>query len=341
MVVSVHRYGIEDFNRLIFEGFDYELDPEVRTIIQTLSDQVGAPEYIRTPQFPKSNKRYDPMNTLKGGPGQSGRNRYGEGGSSNEDWNSFRQFQATKIVKKEGVAKTIDTIRKHLNKISDKNYENQRANIFSELRALVDADADASVDKTEKEKDINGEFDNVVGAVFTIASGNMFYSKLYAQLYQEMMVEFPVMKTNFKNNLSRFREIFNSIEYCNPDKDYDKFCAINKDNEKRRATALFYVNLMMLDVVSSDEITSIIKELCDYQMSKVREDENKYIVDELSEVVAIMVLNSLPKLKGQTMWDEIIEYVEKIASSKVADYPSITSKSIFKYMDITDEIKRK
>jgi len=339
MVVSVHRYGIEDFNRLIFEGFDYELDPEVRTIIQTLSDQVGAPEYIRTPQFPKSNKRYDPINNASKGPGQSGRNRYGEGGSSNEDWNSFRQFQATKIVKKEGVEKTIDTIRKHLNKISDKNYENQRANIFSELRALVDADA--SVDDTENEKDINGEFDNVIGAVFTIASGNMFYSQLYAQLYQEMMAEFPVMKTNFKNNLSRFREIFNEIEYCNPDKDYDKFCAINKDNEKRRATALFYVNLMKLDVVSSDEITSIIKELCDYQMSKVRQDGNKHIVDELSEVVAIMVLNSLPKFKGQTTWDEIIEYVEKIASSKAADYPSITSKSIFKYMDIIDEVRRK
>ena len=343
MSLHVQRYGIEDFNRLMYEGFDYELDTNVREIIQALSDQVGAPEYIRTPQFPKTNKRYDPLNAASKGVSGSGRRaRYGQGNStSDDDWNSFRQFQPTKLVKKEGVEKTIDTIRKYLNKISDKNYTNQRDNIFQDLKELQGNDCDDVSDNVSD--NVHDEFDKVVGAIFSIASGNMFYSKLYAQLYKEMMEEFPSMNTMFKNNLVKFRDIFKTIEYCDSEKDYDKFCAVNKENEKRRATGMFYVNLMKLDVVSREEIVTIIKEIHEYQMSKIVEEGNKHVVDELSEVISIMMMNAISYFTGEqasSEWNSIVTSMEKVAAMKVAHHPSITSKSIFKHMDIVDEIKK-
>ena len=374
MVVRVQRYDLDTINRLMYEGFDYELDADVIDTVQMLSDQVGAPEYVRTPQFPKNNRHYEPTSNASKGGGR--RNRYLNGGgggngngngngnsgeTSDANWNSLRQFQSTKIVKREGVDGTIDTIRKHLNKISEKNYSNQRDNIFQELRQIVEKSIgegaedkeESAEDKQEsvedKQESAEDKFDKVGCAIFSIASGNKFYSEMYAQLYKELMDEFPIMKTIFNNNLVKFRGIFNTIEYCDSEKDYDKFCAINKDNEKRRATAMFYVNLMKLDIISAGEITCIISDLLAYQMSKMVEADNKHIVDELSEVIFIMVMKTIPcfqengKCKdadATVEWNAIVDFVRNTAAMKVSDYPSITSKSIFKYMDIVDGITR-
>lgn len=345
MSIHVQRYGIEDFNRLIHEGFDYELDANVREIIQTLSDQVGAPEYIRTPQFPKTN---NPTGNVSRVEGPVRRNKYGQGGTTEEEWKTLRNFQATKLVRKEGLEKTIDTIRKYLNKISEKNYTNQRDYIFNELKEVVNNNEvldtnDHALDKSNVNEQVSNEFDKVAGAIFSIASGNMFYSKLYARLYQEMMEEFPMMNKMFKDNLIKFRDIFHTIEYCDSAKDYDKFCAINKENEKRRAIALFYVNLMKLGVVSREEIIIMIKEVHEYQMAKIVEEGNKHIVDELSEVISIMTMNAVPDFTGvhiHVEWENIVKCIENVASMKVSEHPSITSKSIFKHMDIMDEIKK-
>ena len=106
---------------------------------------------------------------------------------------------------------------------------------------------------------------------------------------------------------------------------------------------MFYVNLMKLGVVPRDEIASITKELQNYQMSKISEPENKHIVDELSEVIYIMVVNSVSCFQnesGMNEWNSIIERVTSYSQMKVADHPSITSKSIFKNMDILDELNK-
>jgi|TARA_B110000261_G_scaffold77297_1_gene89217 hypothetical protein len=351
MVARVQRYDLDTINRLMYEGFDYQLDSDVIETIQMLSDQVGSPEYIRTPQFPKNNRHYEPTSNAAKGLGR--RNRYlnnggnGDGGTSDADWNRLRQFQSTKIVKREGVDGTIDIIRKHLNKICEKNYTNQRDNIFQELHKIVEK---GNINGNEEEvagneEEVAGKLDKVGCAIFSIASGNKFYSEMYARLYKELMEEFPVMKTIFNNNLVKFRGIFNTIEFCNSEKDYDKFCAINKDNERRRATAMFYVNLMNMGIISVDEITTIISELLAYQMSKIIEADNKHIVDELSEVIFIMIVNTAPFFQRNDViatveWVEIIDFVRNTAAVKVSDYPSITPKSIFKYMDIVDDITR-
>ena len=46
-------YKKMDFERIQYEGFSYSLSPEVLKIIQGIADQVGSPEYVKTPQFEK------------------------------------------------------------------------------------------------------------------------------------------------------------------------------------------------------------------------------------------------------------------------------------------------
>ena len=50
---STQIYKKTDFERIQYEGFSYTLSPEVLKIIQGIADQVGSPEYVKTPQFEK------------------------------------------------------------------------------------------------------------------------------------------------------------------------------------------------------------------------------------------------------------------------------------------------
>ena len=62
------------------------------------------------------------------------------------------------------------------------------------------------------------------------------------------------MNTIFEANLSKFLELFQKIEYVDSSKDYNRFCEINKDNEKRKALSAFFVNLTHNGIISQDKL---------------------------------------------------------------------------------------
>lgn len=318
------RYTLDDFFRITSDGFNYKIDTNIIDTIQKLSDQVGAPEYIKTPQFPK---RECVNNSLK------------QKNVSCDDWEHIRSFKATKMVKPEGIDEVVSSVRKHLNKLSEKNYLSVSEEICAELSQLVGEDE--PLDK------VLVECHKVGDAIFTIASGNTFYSKLYANLLKDLMNKFDFMSeiviTHFKN----FKDIFSTIEYCSPNKDYDRFCEINKTNDKRRAIATFYVNLMKLEVIEQNEILNIIKYLQEYQYRVMYEADNTYVVDELSEVLFIMITDSKALFEVAIsdeitkIWNSIVDDVKATSKLKKKDRPGITSKCIFKHMDILDIVNNK
>ncbi len=329
MAAAVTRYNAEDFNQIMFEGFNYELSPETIALIQNLADQVGAPEYVRTPQFPKRDRGGYGGDSRGGRGGGRRRNRAQE--ISDDDWEQIRTFQATEIAKKEGIDASIDLIRKHLNKMSDKTYDSLSAKIFEEL-CNVASDENPS-------EEVLAECKKVGDAVFGIASSNLFYSEMYAKLYKELMARFPFMEGIFNSNFESFGAVFKTIEYCSPDEDYDRFCEINKMNEQRRALSAFYVNLMNMEVISTEAIADITREVQSHFTALSKKEDKKPIVDELSEVIYILVTNGAGKLEDEDCWDEIVSHVENISKMKVKDAPSITNKAIFKHMDIMDALE--
>ena len=322
-MTSVVRYNVDDFNKIIFDGFTYKLSDETMQAIQAIADQVGAPEYVRTPQFPKRDRQ--------GGGGQGRRRRGKAPEITDEDWVAIREFQATQIVKKEGIDASIDIIRKHLNKMTEKSYDILKGEIVNEISSIV---ADEDADSPEMLEKLN----KIGDSIFNIASGNGFYSGIYAMLYKELMEKLDFMNKIFEMNFAKFRSLFQTIEYCAPNDDYDKFCDNNKANERRRATGLFYVNLMKANVVGSDEIISIIRELQEYMLRLIDSEDNKNIVEELSEVVFILITNSVSVLKSHKDWGDAIKDVKAISIMKLKTRPSISNKTIFKHMDILDKL---
>jgi hypothetical protein len=333
MSAKLNRYLLNDFNNLLFTGFNYELPAETIRIISELALEVGSPDYVKTPIF---QKRENPMRaeisaddtTASGGGGGFKKKRGNKSMEiSDGDWETIRSFQTTKIEERAGIEGEIDNIRSYLNKITDKNYNDNRDKITDIIGNII-----------------TGSQENIISvssAIFDIASTNRFYSKLYADLYTDIIKKYPVMRDSFEESLSSFSELFKTIEYVDSNVDYGGFCKMNKDNEKRKALGMFFVNLSLNGIISTLTILNITRNLLFQIFTYITEDNKKNEVDELTENVALFYKKEFYENEDKPEYEliknhSITEVIEIIAHSKVKDYKSLTNKTIFKFMDMID-----
>ena len=333
MTTTTMRYTLENINSILFNGFDYKLPDPILETISNLSLQVGSPDYVRTPIFLK---RENPMKvepSAKDIAFKKGKRNRVQEIMDDEDWNSGKSFQTTKIDEKTGFAAQIDLIRGFLNKMSDKNYIDMRDKIFE------------VIDKLVEENITHDDMASLSVILFEIASNNRFYSKIYAKLYSELTLKYEMMLSVFETNFDKFIDLFNNIEYVESTVDYDRFCEINKINEKRKSLATFYLNLMSSGVVPKTRIIQITRNLLSQMYTLIDTDDKKNEVDEISETIAILYKkdiyehktnasgeNNYELIDGQTIY----QIIKHIAKSKVKDYKSLTNKSIFKFMDLVE-----
>ena len=328
------QYGILDYDDITNAGFLCNLSQETLDIISKLSEQVGAPTYIKTPIFLKKENRSisgGGGGGIGGGGGGFKKNKNKPSEITDDDWEVIRAFQTTQKHVSEGIQKNVDNIRGYLNKITDTNEEAMTKDIKAEISQLI-------------EHDTSDENMMKIGySIFNIASSNSFYSALYARLFKSLMSDYDIFKKIFEDNFKEFMNLFESIEFVDPKKNYDKFCEYTKTNDKRRAMSLFVVNLMINNIISEDEIIEIIKQLQTLISSYLRKPEKANEVEELTENLFIIVTKSKDYLgKDQTKlsWESIIKNIEfvTVLKPKMKEYPSITNKTIFKHMDIFEEI---
>ena len=102
-----------------------------------------------------------------------------------------------------------------------------------------------------------------------------------------------MMNDVFETNFAKFTDLFNNIEYVDPNVNYDKFCEINKINEKRKALSTFYINLMNNGIISKSIIMDITRNLLSQIYSFISIKDKKNEVDELTEIIAILYKKEL------------------------------------------------
>jgi hypothetical protein len=308
-------YYRADYDKIKNDGFTFILSPETIDAIKSISSKVGAPEYIKTPHFEKR--------------APSKQRGYVTQEITDAEWDNLRSFQATVIEKKKGIELSIDQIRKHLNKMTAKTYDNLKVQIINEINTIVQATSE------------NDDLSKIGDALFTIASGNSFYSGMYAKLYKELMNDYQFLQDIFTNSLNTFSAIFTDFAYCDPNKDYDKFCQNNKINEKRRALGLFYVNLMLENIIPVEKIVTIIEDLQSYLSESIKKVDNTNICEELTELIFIIITNSSSRIsKNEDDWTNIVRRVNMISNLKPKAEPSISNKTVFKHMDILEFVNK-
>ena len=311
------KYTLTNFQTINAEGFDVVLPTDVVDQINDLVKHVGSPNYIRTPIFHKppkpsgSKRRHrEPKQTI----------------NTQELWDKMTKH--TVVSNDEESDKndlSIQSIRSYLNKLTDKNIDD----ISLKLCNIVD--------KTIEMNDLE-LIKPFANAIFEIASSNRFFSAVYADLYSILYTRYEIMQTLLEERYEMFFNNFDNIRYVSPDENYDAFCDINKENDRRRSMSTFYLNLYCNGVFPIEKIEKLLVHIMNKLLSSIELDNKTAEVEEYTENIAILYNHEMEyndKLKLSNRMN-IQQVVPLIAKTKNKTYPSLSSKCIFKFMDICE-----
>jgi hypothetical protein len=288
---------------------------------------VPAPEMFNLDQdAPSTNsKTYDSTH-------RSDRNR--RRGQKNKDrgsmdWESVRlpTFKPTKIETKEGVDKQINDFRILLNKISSKNYSTQCVLIFDKINEIRSISNDS-------------DFEKVAETIFEIASANKFYSEIYADLYAELINKYSVFKDLMNGLLEKYSESLKNIHYVDNNVDYDGFCNYTKTNDLRKAMACFIINLMKKSAIDKEKVIDLISWIQTILKDYISSDNRTNEVDEIIENMYLFLTQCKATMNDNVKWVDLISYVEIISNMKNKEQKSLSTRAVFKCMDILDFIRK-
>jgi hypothetical protein len=336
-MTTISKYTLEQINAISFAGFKYDMPQDTIDMINHLTEKIGSGIVIANNHFHKKEPptvstasfNDDSYTHMGAGSGSAAgkRRKNNKNMEVFEDWNTIRNFQATVIEQKTGINAHIDQIRLHLNKLTDKSFLDVREKIIASIDKILEIEPDTSV-----------LCSSLGVAIYDIASSNKFYSKIYADLYAELISKYSWLRPVFDTSFSEVDELYKNIVYFDPDKDYDKFCDMNKKNDKRRANTQFFVNLALNGFISKSSVVNIFKTLLEIVLDLIQQPNKKNEVDELTENIAILFNKELieytdaDKINGKS----IIELITMLAKSKSKDFKSLSNKAIFKFMDLIE-----
>ena len=310
-----YNYTLNNFKEIKAGGFDFELPTDTIQLINKILKHVGNPSYVKTPIFVK--KTPDKPTNKQTTP-------------NSDSWKSAGKFKATaKIEPKEGIDVKVDLIRSYMNKLTDINYIDMRDKIIILLE---------EIDQTEEDNNLG--MIKICTTLFDIASNNRFYSKIYADLYADLHGKYKQIQVMFERNIETYVSLFDNVCFVDPNENYDLFCKNNKNNEKRKALSAFFINLMNNGIIPKKKI----QELTHTLLLQIHEflplATKKNEVDELTENVILLYKPSIFKNDSTTTNVAykinnmpIPEYMDFLSKIKPANYPGLSSKSMFKYMD--------
>ena len=325
-------YTLTQIRSINFSGFEYTIPEETTNKLNYLISQLSNAShtaYVPNKSSVSSSQQVYKSSTSSQQPAAKKRKGNKNMEVTSDDWDSIRTFQPTKMAVKSGFDETLDKIRLHLNKITDKTFIDIREKIIDLIRTIPEEyKTDENIAKLSQ-------------SVYDISSTNKFYSKLFADLYAELLTEFPFLKSVFDKAFSLYEEQFNHIEYVDADTNYDQFCEMNKLNERRRANTQFYVNLGLNGFISPLSIARILKHLVQLILDMVKLPNKKNEVDEITENIALLYNTDLLDVAeddSQYSDDELyineMEIPEVLTMFTNTKFPSLSNKSTFKYMDI-------
>ena len=250
-------------------------------------------------------------------------------------WKAPR-LKATVIIddvkKKDPLFDMLQTICVSLNKMTLKNYDTHRDIVLAE------------VDKCGSAEDAVSE---VVQKVVEAASRNRGSSALYAQLLRDLLDRAPAARGCVDRALaameSEFQSSFHAIEFVDPNVDYDGFCVYNKKNERRKALALFLVHLSSREVfVRLEHVMSMIRAFQTLLLAYIELEQKTSEVEEIVETLFLFVthLDRRVCCGAETWTSDIVPRFAQFSTFKAKDFPSLSSRAVFKSMDILDFIQK-
>jgi hypothetical protein len=341
--MTVTTYTLDNIYAISANNFEFIIPENTLNIINYLTKEVGSDNIILNPLF--KSKKIIASNINDNKYAKKKKNNKVNNEIDNSEWENLRTFQSTKIDVKVGLDNEIDQIRLHLNKLTDKTYNVMKDKIIKNIENVLIAE--------------NAEeyYNKISTMVYEISSNNKFYSKIYANLYKELVIKYSWLKDVLDDKLNNYLTDFDNIEYVEPNDNYDKYCELNKLAETRKSQSLFYVNLVKNDLLKPIIIYKLLRGLIEKMLTLINVENKKNNVDDIVENIVLLYDEEIieiveddddyeelveqgfvfiPSIIEYDYDGRIIEFIKIFTKCKPNDFKSLTNKSIFKFMDLLE-----
>lgn len=326
MIHPMNEYDIHQFINIAFQKTNYQLALQTIDIIKSLNNQFK----MSVSDFSNSNSNYNSFNNTSTSTSTSSyskpitKHRNIHRNNSHDDL--FKKVCMTanrSPIKKED--QDIATIRSLLNKLSQNNYDSILDSLLGSINNIVNTD--------------NGNIDILSSLIFDLASTNTFYSKLYSDLFTTLLEKYDFLKPTFIETLQNYKHSFAEFRNVDPNVDYNLYCEVNKENEKRKALSAFLVNLANNGLIPAEDIYELIVIFLNKIHSFINIPKSSDLVNEVVE--NIFILNNkelLDKLTDKSKLEYLSKEYTYFSACKSKDFVSLSSKAIFKFMDLNEII---
>jgi hypothetical protein len=319
-------YTIKDINNIMFDGFRYELSQTVIDNIKQLERLVGVPIDNRKP----------PLNKPSSVPSSRSAS-VASSSSGQENWESLRSFKSTEKKVVDGIDKDLNTVRSAFNKISAKNYTAQFEVVLASLQHFIDAYVSPEMSWEDKSVNI-GKLGKII---FDIISGTKNNSEINADLYCSLVNKFDLFSSILETFVQDFKVGIASIEYADPNKDYNLFCEYTKKNDMRKTAGLFMVALAKRGVLDKSELIGLLVHIQSHLCLVMDLDGKSNEVEELCDTLFTLTTAASNLLYRLEEWTPIQEWIADVtAKTPVLEHPSFTTRAKFKCLDILDNVKK-
>ena len=351
--MEIHTYQLDDFYKIMRGSEAFALPDSYYALLKSVDEQIvpiviektaDKPSY-RSKQTNHHYKEEYKSTRSRGGGGRDHRDRDRDRDRDRETkdkddltWQSIRNFKPTNLDKKQGKERIFNDIRICLNKLSTKNYDTQKTQVFQLL------------DELKQECETNPEsaptitLHKIAEAIFEIASTNMFYAEIYAKLYKELIVYDSVYQEVMNSFLANYSNGIKEMNYIDPDVNYEGFCDYNKKNDMRKATAVFVICLMKEEVIPTLKVLNLMQSFIEMGVQYVEEENRNNEVEEIAEVLYLFLQRGMSyfvNCKAEWIWKFMItKHIQTFSQYKKVDKKSLSSRAIFKYMDMMQLIEK-
>lgn len=245
-------------------------------------------------------------------------------------------FKATKFAVKTGITKQINEIRMKINNISAATYAKISVGIIDLISQWK-----------EESENVEEDMKQIAETIFDIMGKTKMNSELNADLYKLCVDRFDgsagidsagIFTKTLHTNIVTLENMVQNVEYADPNQDYDKYCVYSKQISQIIAMCSFYVNCTKISIIPVNIVYSFLHKLLD-SLDTLLQEEGKIAEVELIADIVFVVVESCHQ---HMVFDkpELLKKVVDIAGYKNKQFPSISNRFIFKFMDMRDLVNK-
>jgi len=229
------QYSLQTFDECIAKNQFTRPTKNVMNIIQSISEQLKGvsgngfnKRFIPRHAYPSTNK---PRQNIH----QSSANTNNMSASATSTMITHVKAPTTTILGNltTGFESQLALIRTYLNKTTDKTKVDMYTKIFNILTQIIHTDM------------LDENMEKLTATIYDISAVNKFYSKLFAEMYMDLVREFSRLKPYLEAKIAKFSDmtLFDTIHINMSNTGYEQTCKNNKQNDILKSDTTFLVNV--------------------------------------------------------------------------------------------------